>query len=846
MEHLKLSEGLYWIGIEDFNLRTFDVVMHTEYGTSYNSYLLKGSEKTVLFETAKATFFDEYLEHIQSICDIKDIDYIVMNHTEPDHAGSIEKLIEMNPEIKIVATPTAINFLKEIVNRDFYSIPVKENDTLSLGDRTLQFMILPNLHWPDTMYTYDEKDQALFTCDSFGAHYATEEVLRSKVTDEDAYWKAAKYYFDNIIGPFKNPYMINGLKRIDGLKISWICTGHGPVLDSHIEEVLDHYKIWCTPVNPNHGKTVVIPYVSAYGYTAQLAHEIAKGIQDAGDVTVKMFDMVQEKDLGKVSAEINYADGVLFGTPTIVGEALAPIWSLTTMMFAATDKGKLASAFGSYGWSGEGVPHIIERLKQLRMKVVDGFRVRFKPSENQLKDAYDYGYSFGCTLLNKELKKPAVNTGGLVKCVICGAVFDASIEVCPVCGAGKESFVPYEEDAPEQAENSKQTYVILGGGIAGVSAAEAIRERDATGRIVLLSKEKQLPYNRPMLTKALLADFSNDQIAIHPASWYQEKNIEYVRGAVIEKLDPKTKTVSLQNGTQYTYDKCIYALGSSCFIPPIEGAQDERVKTIRTLDDVAAIQELLQNKQKIVLIGGGVLGLEAAWELSKAKKEVTVLEAMDRLMPRQLDAEASEMVQAAAEKHGVHVVTGAKIISITKEGEQRTVHTADGDHACDLVLVSAGVRANIAVAKDAGIACEKAVIADEKMMTSEKDIYACGDCAQYNGMNYALWSQGIGEGKTAGANAAGGSLVYEPDAPALSFFGLETPLFSSGDLGSNPAQKYKTLEIKDNSRNFYRKAYFLNGRLCGIVLVGDISKMRELGAALKEHASLEKTAVLLA
>jgi NAD(P)H-nitrite reductase large subunit len=219
---------------------------------------------------------------------------------------------------------------------------------------------------------------------------------------------------------------------------------------------------------------------------------------------------------------------------------------------------------------------------------------------------------------------------------------------------------------------------------------------------------------------------------------------------------------------------------------------------------------------------------------------------MDRLMPRQLDAEASAMVKASAEKHGLHVMTGAKILSIAKDGEKRTVHTESGDYVCDLILVSAGVRANISVAKEAGIACEKAVIADEKMSTSEKDIYVCGDCAQYNGMNYALWSQGIGEGKTAGANAAGDALVYEPDAPALSFFGLETPLFSSGDLGSNPAQKYKTLEIKDEARNSYRKAYFLNGRLCGIVLVGDIAKMRELGTALQEHASLEKTAALLA
>lgn len=845
MDHLQLKDNLFWVGIEDYDLRTFDIVMHTEYGTSYNSYLLKGSEKTALFETAKVSFFDDYLKHIESVCDVKDIDYIIMNHTEPDHAGSIEKLIAMNPEIKIVATPTAINFLKEIINHDFYSIAVKENDTLSLGDRTLQFIILPNLHWPDTMYTYEVEDKALFTCDSFGSHYATEEVLRSKVKDEQAYLSAAKYYFDNIIGPFKDPYMIKGLERIKDLDIDMVCTGHGPVLDSHIEELFDLYRTWCSPVNPNDRKTVVIPYVSAYGYTAQLARQIAKGINDSGNIAVKLFDMVQEKDIGKVSAEISFADAVLFGTPTIVGEALAPIWALTTSMFATTDKGKLASAFGSYGWSGEGVPHILERLKQLHMNVVDGFRVRFKPDENQLKDAYDYGYNFGCKLLNKELKSPAVNTGKLVKCVICGAIFDASITVCPVCGAGEESFVPYEEEAKSESMDSNRIYAILGGGAAAVSAAEAIRQRDKTGNIVMFSKESELPYNRPMLTKALLADFSSQQIAMHPQSWFEENKIQFVKQALIEKLDTGSRTITLKDGRTFSYDKCIYALGASCFIPPIEGAKDERVKTIRTLSDVAAIQELIHDKKRAVLIGGGVLGLEAAWELSKAGKDVTVLEAMDRLMPRQLDAQASQMVKETAEKHGLHMMTGVKITSITAEGDERTVHTETGDYPCDLVIVSAGVRANVALAKDAGMECDRAVVVNAKMETSAANVYACGDCAQYNGINYALWSQALEEGRVAGANAAGDALEYEPEAPALTFFGLDTPLFASGDLGGKPDQQYKTLEIKDGSRGTYRKAYFLNSRLCGVVLVGDISKMRELGTSVKEHASFADTAALL-
>ncbi|NMF07018.1 FprA family A-type flavoprotein [Clostridium beijerinckii] len=402
MEILELKKNLYWTGVLDANLRVFDIIMETEFGTSYNSYLLKTSEKIVLFETAKAKFLDGYLKALNKLVDIKDIDYIVVNHTEPDHAGSIEKLIEINPNIKIIGSQVAIGFLKNIVNREFNGIIVKENETLSLGDKTLRFMSVPNLHWPDTMYTYIEEDKTLVTCDSFGSHYSFDGILLSKVTDNEGYLRALKYYFDCIIGPFKNPFMIKALDRIKDLEIEMICTGHGPVLDCRIDEIMDYYRKWSNVTNPNPRKTVIIPYVSAYGYTRELAHKIAEGIEASGDIDVRTYDM-ETSDQAKVLEELEFADGILFGSPTIVGEALKPIWDLTTSIFARTHGNKLASAFGSYGWSGEAVPHIIERLKQLRMKVVDeGFRVKFKPSESELSDAYDYGYNFGFLLLNKE------------------------------------------------------------------------------------------------------------------------------------------------------------------------------------------------------------------------------------------------------------------------------------------------------------------------------------------------------------------------------------------------------------------------------------------------------------
>lgn len=401
MHTIRLKDGLYWSGIIDKELRVFDIIMETEFGTTYNSYLLLGSEKTAIVETAKAKFTDEYIAALSKLTDISKIDYIIMNHTEPDHSGSIERLLDINPNIKIVGTMGAVSFLKKIVNRSFDSITVKENNTLSLGNKTLIFMILPNLHWPDTMYTYLVEDKVLFTCDSFGAHYAHDGVLRSTVTDEDGYMRAAKYYFDNIIGPFKTPCMTKALDRIKDLEISMICTGHGPVLDSHVDEIISLYKKWCDVKNPNTKKTVIIPYVSAYGYTAQLAGEIERGISASGDIDVRKYDMVYA-DKSVVMNEIFFADGLLFGTPTILGDALRPIWDITTSMLPPVHGGKLACAFGSYGWSGEGVPNITERLKQLKLKVLDGYRIRFKPSEAELEEAYAFGYNFGCVLLGKE------------------------------------------------------------------------------------------------------------------------------------------------------------------------------------------------------------------------------------------------------------------------------------------------------------------------------------------------------------------------------------------------------------------------------------------------------------
>lgn len=839
MKTLKLRDGFYWAGIVDDNLRVFDIIMYTEFGTTYNSYVWKTKDKTVLFETAKGKFFDEYLEKLKEIIDVTKIDYLVVEHTEPDHAGSIEKLLDYSPQMKIIATGCAIGFLKEIVNRDFCSIAVKDNQTMEIGGKTLRFLIVPNLHWPDTMYTFIEEEQILVTCDSFGSHYGFHDVLVSKVTDHEGYMRATKYYFDCIIGPFK-PYMLKALERVRKLDVTMICPGHGPVLDTDIESMYDTYESWCTVVNPNTKKTVVIPYVSAYGYTEQLAQEISKGIQDSGDIEVRCYDMVTA-DQAKVLEELGFADGILLGSPTIVGEALKPIWDLTTSIFAGTHGGKLASAFGSYGWSGEAVPHLIERLKQLNMRVVDGLKIRFKPNENQLVDAYEYGYNFGCLLQEKENTKKAKGPRTLVKCLVCGEIFDSSLEICPVCGVGKENFVPVEAEETSYRNDSNDFYVILGNGAAGLSAAKAIRERDKTASVVMVSNEPYSTYNRPMLTKSMVAELDAAEIAVGPESWYEENKVIQVLGKQVVGIDTETKEVILDDGTKLMYTKLIYALGSECFIPPISGADKPEVVAIRRMSDIEKIEKMMANVKDVVVIGGGVLGLEAAWEFRKAKKNVNVLELAPQIMGRQLDQGASELLTQISEKQGIEIHVGVQISSIEGDGHVTGVKLGDGRvFPADLVIVSAGVRANTALAKEAGIAINRGIVVNEKMETSAADIYACGDCAEYEGINYAIWPQALEQGKVAGANAAGEALEYTTVSAGLSFHGMNTSLYAIGDNGKNPDLIYRTVEFKDMVRMQYEKYYFLNNRLCGVILIGDTSKMAEMTEAIENKKTFKE------
>lgn len=316
-------------------------------------------------------------------------------------------------------------------------------------------------------------------------------------------------------------------------------------------------------------------------------------------------------------------------------------------------------------------------------------------------------------------------------------------------------------------------YLILGGGIAALSAAKAIRENDRSGLIVMISGENALPYYRPALTKQLLKNLSAQEISVKPDSWYDApgRDIVALTGRTVSAIDTQERTVTLEDGNIFSYDKLVYALGARCFIPPFEGSDRPNVIAVRTAEDAARVRSLARNAKSAVVIGGGVLGLEAAWCLHQGGLSVSVVEFDARVMARQVNAETSEHIARAMHDHGVKLFTCASAARVDDSG----LHLTDGRILpADLVIVSAGVRANAEIAAAAGIHVDRKVIVNERMQTSVPDVYAAGDCAAC-GVSYALWAEAKEMGRVAGINAAGGDAVYEnvPQPVHFAGFGLE-------------------------------------------------------------------------
>jgi flavorubredoxin len=378
MSAIKVKSNVYSVGVLNPSLRVFDIVMESRYGTSYNAFLITG-EKNVLIDTVHAAFFEEYLNNIQSVVDISKIDYLIMNHTEPDHSGSIAKLLDVNPNITVYCTVAAKMYLSAITNEDFKCVPVKQGDKLSLGSEELEFIVAPLLHWPDSMFTWMPSAKTLFTCDFLGAHFCEPTMLDTNIHYPDKYKGEFRYYYDGIFSPFK-PYVLAGLDKIKDLPVEMICTSHGPCLTESIQECQKLYREWSQPVR--HEKKIVgILYASAYGCTAKLAKAAYDELSGKENLDVRMVDIVFAP-FAEVASLANEADALLVGSCTINRDAPKIIWDMLASIDAINTKQKPAGAFGSYGWSGEAVPMMKSRLEHLKYKFIgDGLKFNFMPTD---------------------------------------------------------------------------------------------------------------------------------------------------------------------------------------------------------------------------------------------------------------------------------------------------------------------------------------------------------------------------------------------------------------------------------------------------------------------------------
>ena len=398
MSAVKITDGIYSVGIQNPNLRVFDIVMTTESGTTSNSYIVKGSEKTALIETCHEGFFDLYLNNIREVCPLEQIDYIVMNHNEPDHSGAMAKLLELMPNAKLVSSIAGANYLKNITNRcDLEVHKVKDGEELDLGGKTLTFISAPNLHWPDSMFTYVKEDNVLFTCDFLGCHYCEPYTFDKNIAYPKAYDAALALYYAAIFGPFAS-FVRKGLEKIQALpqKPEFICTSHGPVLtkEGRMDEVIARYTEWSAPV-VNEVPLIPVFYTSAYGNTAKLAEKIREGILEAKpDADCQIYDII-EHDMGQLHALVNRCNAFAVGSPTLNRDAVPPVWMLLAGIDAINAAKKPVAVFGSYGWTGEAVGNIQNRLMGLKMNVFeDGFKVTFVPSQEDLENAKEFGKSF--------------------------------------------------------------------------------------------------------------------------------------------------------------------------------------------------------------------------------------------------------------------------------------------------------------------------------------------------------------------------------------------------------------------------------------------------------------------
>lgn len=429
---------------------------------------------------------------------------------------------------------------------------------------------------------------------------------------------------------------------------------------------------------------------------------------------------------------------------------------------------------------------------------------------------------------------------GRWKCTVCGQIFEGAVPPapCPICNAGEEAFEPVggvEEEAFRR--DTGERFVLVGGGVACLEAAKAIRERNRTASIAIVCGEEALPYNRAGLTDVVGDGVSFVNLLLEEQTWYEAQKVDLLSGATVERLDRAAKRLYLSDGRELEYDRVLLATGAQPFNPVKSDADAVPVATLRTFEDAGKVVARASGKRVIVL-GGGILGLEAAVALRERDAKVTVVQLEGRILPLQTDDEAAKRLTEAFHRQQIEVRTGVSLARVTSTGAILTDGTS---LEADFVLVSVGVRADTRLAREAGVPVNRGIVVDDRMRTGAADVFAAGDCAEFEGKAPGQWSVAVSQGETAGAAMAGDEeKQYAPPVPAVAFETGGLKLFSAGTLQG----EHLTEVVASTAEGAYRKLVFKEGKLIGALMLGDVSgsgmtiRLIEKGARLREAIEL--------
>lgn len=382
-------------------------------------------------------------------------------------------------------------------------------------------------------------------------------------------------------------------------------------------------------------------------------------------------------------------------------------------------------------------------------------------------------------------------------------------------------------------EMGMTTYIIIGNGVAGNAAAESIRKHDKTGKIVIFSKGKYPFYYVPALPDFIAGEKELKGLIIHDLDWYEKNHIDLHLETTIAGIAPAQESVVTEKGERYQYDKLLLATGGTSFIPPIKGAELDGVFTLRALEDAEKIKEFAKRSKQAVLIGGGLLGLEAGNGLRKGGLKIIVVEFFPRLLPRQMDVPGAAILQRQMEGMGFDFYLGAKTKEIRRDARGLHVELEGGESlGADMVLISAGVRPELTLAKSLGLEIDKGVKVDDYMKTGLDKIYAAGDLIEHRGRFYGIWPAAMEQGKVAGAAMAGQDVKYEGTVVSNTLKVAGIDLFSAGEIDVEGTLD-SVVTKKDEAKSTYRKLVIKENVLVGAILLGNIRGSKEIEYAIK-------------